>query len=169
MRSWSTSRACRRRSEIGGSGVATRPRRTCISRLVGLPIHAGTGGTLREISRKTIKSGCHCGSLRCSAPRASTSAARDDARKYDPRGAGAVAARPSCPVPDFRAKVFTNFAVRGRERKNKFSKGCSSLGYNIVRASKRSRFQAPKSPIPWKIVRCTQQEAGPYDKNQGFV
>ena len=82
------------------------------------------------------------------------------------------------PAPSRRGRLalYQTFARKclrtlqyGRERKNKFSKGCSSLGYNIVRASKRSRFQAPKSPIPWKIVRCTQQEAGPYDKNQGFV
>ena len=47
--------------------------------------------------------------------------------------------------------------AKGR-KSTKVAGEARASGYNIVRASKIVRFQAPKSPFPWKIVCCTHQE-----------
>ena len=65
-------------------------------------------------------------------------------------------------IPDFRESFFEICGMVAKGRKStKVAGEARASGYNIVRASKIVRFQAPKSPFPWKIVCCTHQETRP--------
>ena len=73
------------------------------------------------------------------------------------------------PGSDFCESFFEICSGPAKGRNStKVAGGARASGYNSLRASKKIHFQAPKSPIPWKIARCRAPGSRTHTTRPGF-